>query len=213
EAILALHVVFVPSAAIGTLLPITLGLGDSRRPGETMAGPLAASTAGGIIGSLAGAFLLLPRVGLGGGPLILAAVLPALPAPSPRRAPRPPRGAPAPPRPARAPPTPAAGVRPPPLPFPWRAGPADRVLYSHDGPTATVLVTADAQGHRRLRINGQYSLGGGDGLFLERREALVPLLLHRDPRRLLHLGVGTGDTLGAALASPGLQGTGVELVA
>src|SRR5262249_56320415 len=45
EAILALHVVVVPSAAIGTLLPITLGLGDSLRPGETMAGPRTASTA------------------------------------------------------------------------------------------------------------------------------------------------------------------------
>src|SRR5262249_57227046 len=100
-----------------------------------------------------------------------------------------------------------------PLPFPWRAGPTDRVMYAHDGPTATVLVTTDARGDRRLRINGQYSLGGGDGLFLERREALLPLLLHRDPRRLLHLGVGTGDTLGAALSSPGLTADGVELVA
>jgi spermidine synthase len=207
EAILALHVVFVPSAAIGTLLPITLGLGDSLRPGETMAGPLAASTAGGIIGSLAGAFVLLPRLGLGGGLLILTAVLLVLAAALASR-----RGA----RVAAACTAAAiavAAVVAPPLPFPWRAGPADRVLYSHDGPTATVLVTADAQGHRRLRINGQYSLGGGDGLFLERREALLPLLLHRDPRRLLHLGVGTGDTLGAALASPGLQGNGVELVA
>ena len=207
EAILALHVVFVPSAAIGTLLPITLGLGDSLRPGETMAGPLAANTACGIVGSLAGAFVLLPRLGLGGGLLILAAALLALAAALASR-----RGA----RTGAACAAAAiavAAVLAPPLPFPWRAGPTDRVLYSHDGPSATVLVTTDAQGRRRLRINGQYSLGGGDGLFLERREALLPLLLHRDPQRLLHLGVGTGDTLGAALASPGLQGTGVELVA
>src|SRR5262249_61444031 len=99
-----------------------------------------------------------------------------------------------------------------PLPFPWRPGPTDRVLPSRDGPTATVLVTADAHDRRRLRINGQYSLGGGDGLFLERREGLLPVLLHPDPRRLLHLGVGTGDTLGAAVASPGLEADGVEPV-
>jgi hypothetical protein len=50
------------------------------------------------------------------------------------------------------------------------------VVLRHDGPTATVLVTADERGARRLRINGQYSLGG-DGLFLERREGLLPVLL------------------------------------
>jgi spermidine synthase len=38
------------------------------------------------------------------------------------------------------------------------------------------------------------------------------VLLHPEPRRLLHLGVGTGDTLGAALTSPDLNADGVELV-
>jgi spermidine synthase len=207
EAVLALHVVFVPSAAVGSLLPISLGLGDSLRPSTAMAGPLAASTAGGILGSLGAAFVLLPGLGLGGGLLLLAAALLALAAAlASRRAPR-----------ALA--ASAAGglavaaALAPPLPFPWRSGPADRVLYSRDGPTATVLVTTDAHDRRRLRINGQYSLGGGDGLFLERREGLLPVLLHPDPRRLLHLGVGTGDTLGAAVTSPGLGADGVELVA
>src|SRR5262249_52483935 len=59
-------------------LPISLGLGDSLLPSVTMAGPLAASTAGGIVGSLAGAFVLLPALGLGGGLLLLAAALLAL---------------------------------------------------------------------------------------------------------------------------------------
>src|SRR5262249_56209185 len=69
------------------------------------------------------------------------------------------------------------------------------------------------EGGGGVGIKGGELLGGGDGVFLERRGALLPLLLHRDPRRLLHLGVGTGDTLGAALSSPGLTADGVELVA
>jgi spermidine synthase len=205
EAILALHVVFVPSAAIGALLPLCLGLGDPARPGRALAGPLAANTAGGVAGALAGAFVLLPMVGLGGGLLVLAAILAGLGAALARGAAALALG-------AGAAALAATAVAAPPLPFPWRGSPGERVVLRHDGPTATVLVTVDERGARRLRINGQYSLGGGDGLFLERREGLLPVLLHPSPRRLLHLGVGTGDTLGAAISSPGLSADGVELV-
>jgi spermidine synthase len=206
EVALALLVVFVPSAAIGAILPLTLGWTEARNPGRALAGPLAANTAAGVGGALAGAFVLLPALGLGGGLLVLAGLLAALSA--------------------------AVAIRPvarwvaalgaagllvaavaaPPLAFPWRAGPDEHVVLQRDGPTATVLVTVDSHGDRRLRVNGQYALGGGDGLFLERREALLPLFLHPAPRRLLHLGVGTGNTLGAAMASPGLTAEGVELV-
>ena len=205
EAILALHVVLAPSAAIGALLPLCLGLGDPVRPGRALAGPLAANTAGGVAGALAGAFVLLPVLGLGGALLVLAAILAGTAAALARGAPALLLG-------AGAVALAATAVVAPPLPFPWRASVGERVVLRHDGPTATVLVTADERGARRLRINGQYSLGGGDGLFLERREGLLPVLLHPAPHRLLHLGVGTGDTLGAAMTSPGLSADGVELV-
>jgi spermidine synthase len=199
-------VVFVPSAAIGAILPLTLGVSDPRDPPRALASALAANTAAAVAGALAGAFVLLPVLGLGGGLLALAAVLAALSAAlAPRPAGRwPAAGAAA----ALA----AAAVLAPPLPFPWRASPDEHVVLRRDGPTATVLVTTNARGQRRLRVNGQYALGGGDGLFLERREALLPLFLHPDPRRLLHLGVGTGNTLGAAMTSPGITADGVELV-
>ncbi len=199
EAILALHVVLAPSAAIGALLPLCLGLGDPARPGRALAGPLAANTAGGVAGALAGAFVLLPVLGLGGALLVLAAILAGTAAALARGAPALLLG-------AGAVALAATAVVAPPLPFPWRASVGERVVLRHDGPTATVLVTADERGARRLRINGQYSLGGGDGLFLERREGLLPVLLHPAPHRLLHLGVGTGDTLGAAMTSPGPLG-------
>src|SRR4029453_19006545 len=102
----------------------------------------------------------------------------------------------------------ACAVLAPPLPFPWRAGPGEQVLLRRDGPTATGLVTSSTRGDPPLRGAGQYALGGGDGLFLERREGLLPLLLHPDPRRLLHLGVGTGTTLGAPRPSPGVAAHG-----
>jgi spermidine synthase len=207
EAILAVHVVFVPAACIGAILPLAVGLGDAASASRAIAVPLGANTAGGVIGALAAAFVLLPVLGLAGGLLSIAALLTALAAGlATRPALRLLAGG------ASAVLLVTAVVAPP-LPFPWRAAPDDRVLLRRDGPTATVLVTEDSRGARRLRIIGQYSVGGRDGLLLERREALLPLLLHPQPRSLLHLGVGTGDTLGAALTSPGLTAVGVELVA
>src|SRR5262245_25342229 len=44
EALLALVVVFVPSAAIGAILPLTLDAQDARDPGRALSGPLAANT-------------------------------------------------------------------------------------------------------------------------------------------------------------------------
>jgi spermidine synthase len=206
EAVLALLVVLVPSAAIGAVLPLTLAFGDRQDPAEALAAPLAANTAGGIAGALAGAFVLLPLLGLGGGLLAIAATLGMLTAalatsPAARIA----AG-------SMAVALALSAVCGPALPFPWRAGPGEHVLLERDGPTATVLVTSDAQGNRRLRVNGQYALGGDDGLFIERREGVLPVLLHPAPRRLLHLGVGTGDTLGASMTSPGIVADGVELV-
>jgi spermidine synthase len=107
----------------------------------------------------------------------------------------------------------AAAVVTPTVHLPWRQGAhAERLLFYRDGATATVMVTRDADGAKRLRINGHYSLGGTAGLLLEQREAHLPLLLHPAPRRMLALGVGTADTAGAALAHPGLELDGVELV-
>ncbi len=206
EAALALLIVLAPALALGALFPLLLGLAGgaaARATGRL----LAANTAGGIAGALGGAFVLLPRLGLGGG-LLATAALPGVAAlglaPRGRRA-------------ALAAGTLAlvalAALAAPPLRLGWqgRWG-AERLLFYRDGPAATVMVTADARGGKRLRVNAQYSLGGSDGVLLERREAHLPLLLHPAPARLLALGVGTGDTLGAAVAHPGLTADGVEVL-
>jgi spermidine synthase len=206
EAALALAVVLAPALCLGAVFTLLLSFTGGPAP-ATLGRLLAANTAGGIAGALAAAFVLLPGLGLGGG-LLVTAALPAVAAT------------------AVAGPTwlgaLAAGagaavatvaIAGPTLRLAWqdRYG-AETLLHYADGPAATVMVTADARGAKRLRVNGQYSLGGTDGLLLERREAHLPLLLHPAPTRLLALGVGTGDTLGAAVRHPGLHADGVELL-
>jgi spermidine synthase len=203
EALLVLAVVLVPTTAVATLLPLLLAHAGRDEPSRALGRLLAANTAGGIAGALAGAFVILPRLGLGGGLAAVAACLLAATGLAGKVAWAPTAAAAA----AVA----LVGLRGP-LALPWRAPPGDRVLFYRDGAAATVTVTADARGAKRLRVNGQYSLGGTSGLLLEAREAHVPLLLHPAPTRLLHLGVGTGDTIGAASVHPGLAIDGVELV-
>ena len=203
EATLALLVVLVPSVCLGAVFPLVLALARAAAPGRTMARVLAANTAGGIVGALAGAFVVLPALGLGGGLLLTATVALVAAATT---------GAWSPLGWLAVAAVGVAGVMTPTVHLPWRQAGTEEVVFYRDGATATVMVTRDAEGRKRLRVNGQYSLGGTAGLLLERREAHLPLLLHPGPERMLLLGVGTADTAGAALAHPGLEVDGVELV-
>ena len=203
EAILALLVILVPATLLGAAFPHVLATANPAEPPRVMGQVLAANTAGGIVGAIAGAFVLLPWLGLARGMLLLAVLSVAIAAVLGAR------GISA----LSAAIVAAVAFATPVVHVPWREQDAERLLYYRDGATATVMVTADAQGSKRLRTNGQYTLGGSAGLFLERREAHLPLLLHPAPRRMLALGVGTGDTAGAARTHPGLEVEGVELVA
>jgi len=206
ELLLAALAIGPGAIALGTIFPATLALGAAPDGPPPLGRLLAANTAGAIAGALGASFVLLPRLGIGGGLLALAAVasLAAVPVGGgPLRI-----GAA-----AAAAAAVAASATAPPLFLPSRTVGEERPLFYRDGPQATVTVTADAVGQKRLRVNAQYALGGTLGLILEAREAHLPMLLHPAPRRLLHLGVGTGDTLGAALTHPGVEATGVELLA
>ena len=81
-----------------------------------------------------------------------------------------------------------------------------------EGVMASVAVTATPDGHRALRVNNRYQMGGTAAAMAERRQAHLPLLLHPLPQRALFLGPGTGITLGAASLHPGLESEGVELL-
>lgn len=111
---------------------------------------------------------------------------------------------------------PAAGVAglalaAPPLSFVTRA-PGDQLLAHREGVMAAVSVTEDAEGVRRLRINNRQQEGSSHTLSADARQALLPLLLHPSPQRVLFLGLGTGMTASAALQDPRLEVTGVELL-
>ncbi len=82
----------------------------------------------------------------------------------------------------------------------------------HEGVLASAAVLASSDGQRTLRINNRLQMGGTSSALAQRREAHLPLLLHPAPRTALFIGPGTGITLGAAAAHPGLAVTAVELL-
>jgi spermidine synthase len=90
--------------------------------------------------------------------------------------------------------------------------PDGTVLAYREGVMAAVAVVRTVDGHRSLRVNNRLQMGGTAAALAERRQAHIPLLLHPYPRSALFLGPGTGITLGAAGAHPGLRTEGVELV-
>ncbi len=91
--------------------------------------------------------------------------------------------------------------------------PAGEVVAEHrEGLLASVIVSAQTNGARTLRVDNRFQMGSTAALLPQRRQAHLPLLLHPQPRRALFLGPGTGITLGAALEHPELRVEGVELI-
>lgn len=85
-----------------------------------------------------------------------------------------------------------------------------RVLAAWEGASAQVVVVEDAGGVRRLHIDHRAQEGASDTRWADRRQALVPMLLHPAPERALFLGLGTGLT--AAAAGPLARVDVVELL-
>lgn len=90
--------------------------------------------------------------------------------------------------------------------------PGDEILEHRDGVMASVTVVKDQQNEIHLKINNRFQMGGTSSVFSDRREGHIPLLLHPNPQKALFLGMGTGATLAAAAAHPGLRAEGVELI-
>lgn len=86
------------------------------------------------------------------------------------------------------------------------------VLFHSDGVMASVSVVGDARGHRHLKVNDRYQMGGTSSVYSDRRQGHIPLLLHPAPHRALFLGLGAGVTFAAAQDYPGLRAQAVELV-
>jgi spermidine synthase len=90
--------------------------------------------------------------------------------------------------------------------------PGATIAAWREGLLGSVAVVIDPDGHRVLRVNNRFQMGGTASANLEALHAHLPLLLHPAPESALILGAGTGITLGATTLHPGLEAEGVELV-
>lgn len=88
----------------------------------------------------------------------------------------------------------------------------EELVSYKDGVMASVSVIKDTKDNFHLKVNNHFQMGGTTSVFSDRRQAYLPILLHKQPERALFLGLGTGTTFAAAGHFPNLQATGVELV-
>jgi len=201
EFSLAAPVVFLPAFFFGAAFPAVLAIAPGPRPAAPLAALVAASGLGSVAGALGATIGLVPSAGAsravlaaGGGAAVLGAALLFFRARS--------RGVAL--LLALAFAALAAPVATPLRVF--RGGEDVTLVAYEEGPAAAVAVVRDAGGGRKLKVNGTYSQGGGEGVVLERRQGMIAALLASGtPRRVLLVGVGTGHTLAGVLAIPGVE--------
>lgn len=201
EVVLAVTVFLLPTLAMGALFShLSQAL---RGPRNGIGTAVAANTLGGALAPLIFGVLLLPSLGAKAAIVLIAIGYLALLLPLNRRLPRialVPAGA-------------AAILLLAPLSLRIVTVPDGGELLAHrDGVMASVSVVSDRSGHRHLKVNDRFQMGGTSSVYSDRREGHVPLLLHPEPRRALFLGLGAGVTFAAALDHPGLEAEAVELV-
>ena len=80
-----------------------------------------------------------------------------------------------------------------------------RALAIVSGRDGVVAVSSNPASGLGIVVNNKYVLGSSKGLHVERRQMLLPLLLHGSPRRVAHIGLATGITPGAALDHEGVE--------
>jgi spermidine synthase len=85
------------------------------------------------------------------------------------------------------------------------------IVYYRDGPSATVAVTRSGEA-LSLRVNGKVD-ASSDPADMPTQLMLghLPLSLHRDPREVLVIGLGSGITAGAAARYPAVRLDVVEI--
>jgi spermidine synthase len=204
--LMAMLAMLPSTLAMGASLPLLIGLADIPKHEGREAGRLyGVNTFGGIAGSLLGAFVLLPWLGLSlallalaGGYLLLFAVLGMSGRMRIKR--------------SYVTVVPllaviglgTAGFYPEVNGLKGRPG--ARILYYHDAPSGTVGVYDDRQGIRTLRVNNYYGLSDTqpETVRLQWRLGHLPILLHPSPERALLIGFATGTTL-AAMSEHGLS--------
>jgi len=190
--------------ASGAVLPALWAAYGDRSGAARPIGELAAVNAlGAVVGALTAAFVVLPTVGLRGGFFLAAATYLVL-----AEALEPGRGA------LRA----LAGaallaiVLADPARAPITHLAAGETLRAEGEGASGIVTVVDTGEDLQLRLDNYYVLGGSAAARNERRQGLVPLLLHPRPRRAAFIGMATGITASAAAALGVDETTVVELV-
>jgi len=96
--------------------------------------------------------------------------------------------------------------------YPVRVTEGGQIIEHREGVMATVTIVENKKKGRSLAINNRFNMGGTAAATYEKRQALLPLLLHGSPERVMILGVGTGITCGGALSMPSIEIDAVELI-
>ena len=222
---LCLLVMFPTTFALGWVFPLVLEIVGARRGAvaSSVGSVYAANTAGTIAGAAAGGFLLLPRWGVNAtlvGVAVCQALLGAWVAlASPRRR-----------RPALAAVCVAVGIVLLSLRPSWdvllmnsgvyvtvqevdrkagwsgylnRVRQDNQLVYARDGLTASVLVGYQPVAKNLyLAVNGKTDASSREDLETQLMVGHLPLLLHRDPKDILVVGLASGISAGAVACHP-----------
>lgn len=77
---------------------------------------------------------------------------------------------------------------------------SENLLYEADGVSAHVAVVEDKSGNITLKINGKTDASTSSDMENQLLLGHLPMLLHKDPKDVLVVGMGSGITLGSVLS-------------
>jgi spermidine synthase len=190
--------------AAGAVLPALWAAFGERRSASRPVGVLSgANLLGGALGALIAAFAIVPLLGLRAG-FLLAAILYLVAAAVMSENDRILRGL------AYA--AVVVAVLLDPIRAPLMHLKAGESVRATAESAAGIVTVVDTAGDTQLRLDNYYVLGGTAAERNERRQGLVPLLLHPSPRRVAFLGMATGITASAAPALGVADTTVIEVV-
>lgn len=206
---LAGAVIFLPTLFLGSVFPYLLRLSEDsgQSAGRTIGNLVAINTTGAILGSLSAGFGFLGVFGLWRSIRLIAALalygIPLVPRTGGKE--------------SRLPWGPVllvllvvalVDVGNPAL---VKVNEGEELLQVWEGSSGVVAVVRDAYG-LRIKVDNHYGLGGSESREYERRQGMIPLILHPAPQDVFFLGLGTGISAGAAMQPAVRSVTVCELV-